>query len=175
LGTLARQTAPVVWQRYSEERRRAVLPAPYRPSPQKWGHEGLHAAWLGHTTVLLRVDGITILTDPVLGRRIGLNVGPWTLGLKRLVEPALRLADVPRPDVVLLSHAHMDHFDLPTLRGLESRRTHVVTALRTSDLLRTKRYAAVRELAWGEEVRIGDAVIRAVEVNHWGARMRSDT
>jgi L-ascorbate metabolism protein UlaG (beta-lactamase superfamily) len=69
----------------------------------------------------------------------------------------------------------MDHFDLPTLRGLESRRTQVITASRTSDLIRAERYGAVHELKWGEEARIGDALIRAFQVNHWGARMRSDT
>jgi L-ascorbate metabolism protein UlaG (beta-lactamase superfamily) len=98
-----------------------------------------------------------------------------TIGLKRLVEPALGTADVPVADIVLLSHAHMDHFDLPSLRALESARTRVVTASRTSDLIRVRRYGGVHELGWGEEVRIGDALIRAFQVRHWGARMRSDT
>jgi L-ascorbate metabolism protein UlaG (beta-lactamase superfamily) len=175
LGTLAQQAAPAFWRHYSEERRRPILPAPHRPNPGVWPDTGLHAAWLGHSTVLLRVDGITILTDPVFSRRIGLNIGPMTLGMKRLVEPALQLAEAPAPDIVLLSHAHMDHFDLPSLRSLESPRTQVVTASRTSDLIRVARYGAVHELGWGEEVRIGDASIRAFQVNHWGARMRSDT
>ena len=175
LGTLAQRTAPAFWRQYSEERRRPILPAPHHPDPGAWADTGLYAAWLGHSTVLLRVDGITVLTDPVFSRRIGLNIGPLTIGLKRLIEPALNPADVPVPDIVLLSHAHMDHFDLPSLRGLESPHTRVVMASRTSDLIRVERYGAVHELAWGEEVRIGDALIRAFQVNHWGARMRSDT
>lgn len=175
LGTLAQRTAPAFWRQYSEERRRPILPAPHHPNPGAWPDAGVHAAWLGHSTVLLRLDGITILTDPVFSRRVGLNIGPLTIGLKRLVEPALLAAQVPAPDVVLLSHAHMDHFDLPSLRALESPRTQVVTASRTSDLIRVNRYGAVHELAWGEEIRIGDALIRAFQVNHWGARMRSDT
>jgi L-ascorbate metabolism protein UlaG (beta-lactamase superfamily) len=135
---------------------------------------GLHAAWLGHSTVLIKLDGVTILTDPVFSTRVGLNLGPVTIGMKRLVAPALRWRETPRPDIVLLSHAHMDHFDLPSLRALESRQTHVVTAARTSDLLRVDRYGAVDELAWGEQTRIGGVNVRAFEVNHWGARMRSD-
>jgi len=135
----------------------------------------LHAAWLGHTTVLLKIDGFTVLTDPVFSTRIGIGLGPLTLGLKRLVEPALVLADLPKIDLVLLSHAHMDHFDLPSLRRLESRGTAVVTAARTSDLLRVRRYAGVRELGWGERAAVGPLEIRAFQVNHWGARMRSDT
>jgi L-ascorbate metabolism protein UlaG (beta-lactamase superfamily) len=175
LGTLAQRTAPVFWQQYSAERRRPVLPAPHRPNPRLWPDTGLHAAWLGHSTVLLRLDGVTILTDPVFSRRIGLNFGPFTIGMKRLVEPALAIPELPRPDLILLSHAHMDHFDLPSLRTLESPGTQVVTAARTSDLLRVKRYGGVHEIAWGERVRIGAAEVRAFQVNHWGARMRSDT
>jgi L-ascorbate metabolism protein UlaG (beta-lactamase superfamily) len=135
----------------------------------------LYAAWLGHSTVLLKLDGMTILTDPVLSDRVGLSFGPMTLGLKRLVAPALRLNQLPRIDLVLLSHAHMDHFDLPTLRALENRGTAVVTAAKTSDLLRIGGYAGVRELAWGESAHFGDIELRAFQVNHWGARMRRDT
>jgi L-ascorbate metabolism protein UlaG (beta-lactamase superfamily) len=135
----------------------------------------LYAAWLGHSTVLLKVDGVTILTDPVLGNRVGVSLGPVTVGLKRLVAPALRVAQLPKIDVVLLSHAHMDHFDLATLRALESRSTTVVTAAKTGDLLRSRRYAAVKELGWGERTRVGPIGLQAFEVNHWGARMHGDT
>jgi L-ascorbate metabolism protein UlaG (beta-lactamase superfamily) len=139
-----------------------------------WPDQGLHAAWLGHTTVLLNLDGFTILTDPVFSSRIGLNLGPLTVGIKRLIEAAAPIQDLPLIDLVLLSHAHMDHFDLPSLRQLENRRTRVVTANRTSDLLRPRRYARVDELRWNETIQIGSVQIRAFEVAHWGARMRSD-
>ncbi len=152
-----------------------VLPAPLRPAPRAWPDRGLFAAWLGHSTVLLKIDGITLLTDPVFSRRIGINLGPLTLGIKRLVAPALGMRDLPPIDVVLLSHAHMDHFDLPSLRRLEHRSTAVVTAARTADLLRARRYGMVRELGWEERVRVGPVEIRAFRVKHWGARMRSDT
>jgi L-ascorbate metabolism protein UlaG (beta-lactamase superfamily) len=175
LGTLARQTAPRFWERYSQDRKRPILPAPFKPDPAQWDSDSLHAAWLGHTTVLLKIGGITILTDPVFSSKVGLNFGPLTLGLKRIIAPALAEPETPRPDIVLLSHAHMDHFDIPSLRALESGGTRVVTAAKTRDLLRVNRYAGVQELSWNEEVRIGDAAIRAFEVNHWGARMRSDT
>src|SRR5437868_15430872 len=132
--------------------RMAALPE--RPNPKHWSDHGLYAAWLGHTTVLLKVDGLTILTDPVLGNRVGLSFGPMTLGLKRLVAPALRADQLPKIDLVLLSHAHMDHFDIPTLRALESRGTTVVTAAHTSDLLRVSRYRAVHEVGWGGQLRV---------------------
>jgi L-ascorbate metabolism protein UlaG (beta-lactamase superfamily) len=175
MGAFAVRAAPRLWERIAADRKRQVLPAPYRPRPALWNDTGLYAAWLGHSTVLLKMDGVTILTDPVFSTRIGLGIGPVTIGLKRIVEPALRQSDFAQPDIVLLSHAHMDHFDKPSLRALESPQTTVVTASKTSDLLRANKYAAVHELAWGEETRFGDIRIRAFEVNHWGARMQRDT
>lgn len=176
---MATLTAPrligQLWDRYQQDRARTTLPAPFRPQPVHWTEIGLHAAWLGHSTVLLKIDGVTILTDPVFSERIGLNLGPMTLGMKRIISPALTGIETPRADIVLLSHAHMDHFDLPSLRSLESKRTRVITASKTSDLLRVSQYAGVDELGWGDEIRIGDIAIRAFEVRHWGARMHSDT
>src|SRR5476651_2040730 len=118
------------------QRRTAVLPAPEHPNPKAWGDRGLYAAWLGHSTVLLKIEGVTILTDPVFSARAGISLGPVTLGLKRLVAPALSIKELPPIDVILLSHAHMDHFDLPSLRRLEGPNTTVVTASKTADLLR---------------------------------------
>jgi len=171
----AYRTAPLFWKHYSEDRRRQILAPPYRPNPRQWSGRGIHAAWLGHSTVLLQIDGVTILTDPVFSTRAGLNLGLGTLGVKRLVAPALAIAELPRIDLILLSHAHFDHFDIPSLRALENRGAAVVTASRTADLLRVRRYAEVRELAWDERAAIGPIEIRAFRVNHWGARMRQDT
>lgn len=167
--------APYMWDRYQRELRRDILAAPHRPNPRGWDDTGLHATWLGHSTVLLKLEGMTILTDPVFSERIGVNLGVATLGPKRLVEPAMRPREIPGIDVVLLSHAHMDHFDLPSLKSLESQKTQVVTASRTSDLLNVPRWKAVHELAWGAEVRMGNLTIRGIEVNHWGARVQTDT
>src|SRR2546421_12145743 len=114
----AYRAAPAFWKRYSEDRQREIRAAPARPNPAAWPDTGLHAAWLGHSTVLLKVDGTTILTDPVFSDRAGLSLGPVTLGLKRLVAPALPLSRLPQVDLIVLSHAHMDHFDVPTLRPL---------------------------------------------------------
>jgi L-ascorbate metabolism protein UlaG (beta-lactamase superfamily) len=169
------RTAPRILRQISRENARHIIPPPHIPSPGAWPERGLHAAWLGHSTVLLKVDGFTILTDPVFSDKVGIEIGPVTVGLKRLVAPALHRHQLPRPDLILLSHAHMDHLDRPSLRSLESVRTTVVTASRTSDLLRIRRYAAIHELSWGAEVHAGPLKIRAFEVNHWGARMRTDT
>jgi L-ascorbate metabolism protein UlaG (beta-lactamase superfamily) len=154
-----------------EERRRARQQVPLAwNSPAK-----LESQWIGHSTVLLRMGGLTILTDPILSQRCGLNIGRLNIGPKRLTAPALQHRQLPQVDLILLSHAHMDHFDLPTLRRLESQHTAVVTASRTADLLRTVRYQKVTELGWGDETRLGPLTVKAFRVRHWGARMRTDT
>ncbi|HZS52583.1 MAG TPA: MBL fold metallo-hydrolase [Bryobacterales bacterium] len=172
---LAYGAAPRLWNEMARETLRPVEPPPERPRPFQWPSTGICAAWLGHSTVLLRIGGCTILTDPIFSERAGVSLGPITLGIKRLVAPALSLEQLPKIDLILLSHAHMDHFDLPSLARLGSLQTTVITAPNTSDLLRVKRYRQVRELRWGERFRVGPVECRAIEVKHWGARMRSDT
>lgn len=174
-GALIYQAAPRFLRQYTHELKRPVARPRHVPEPRNWLDRGLYAAWLGHSTVLLKIDGFTILTDPVFSVRAGIHFGPITLGIKRLVAPALMPDALPPIDLVLLSHAHMDHFDIPSLRRLQSPRTSVVTASRTSDLLHVGQFARVQELGWRQEARIGPATVRALEVNHWGARFRADT
>jgi L-ascorbate metabolism protein UlaG (beta-lactamase superfamily) len=174
LAAFARQAVPVFWQRMAEDRKRQILPSPRIPRVAAWRGDGLRAAWIGHSTVVIQLDGFTILTDPVFGTRIGIQIGPAVVGMKRLVAPAIDLAALPRPDLILLSHAHMDHLDRPSLRKLENRGTSVITAAKTSDLLRVSRYRQVHELRWGESCQVGPAKVRAFEVKHWGARTRTD-
>ena len=169
-----RRAAPAFLREISKEYKRESIRAPKQPKPLLWPSQGLHAAWLGHSTVLLKIDGFTILTDPVFSTRVGLNFGLFTVGIKRLIEVAASVDELPPIDLVLLSHAHMDHFDVPSLHRLENAATHVVTAEKTSDLIRTRRYRAVHELRWNASVRAGAAEVTAFEVAHWGARMRSD-
>ena len=170
-----RRAAPAFFRELSKEYSRQTEAAPLHPDLRKWPDTGIHAAWLGHSTVLLKVDGFTVLTDPVFSSRVGISLGPMTLGIKRLVEPAGMVSELPQVDLIVLSHAHMDHFDLPSLRSLENQRTQVVTALQTSDLLRVRRFEKVQEVGWGQRVRAGAANLSGFQVAHWGARMRSDT
>jgi len=164
------------WRQLREDLTRAVPPPGLRPDPSRWPNQGLHAAWLGHSTVLVKIDGVTILTDPVLQDCVGVDLRVATVGMKRLVGPALLAAELPPVDLILSSHAHMDHLDLATMRSLESPHTEVVMALSTADLIRSTRYRAVAEVGWGEAYRAAcGAVVRGLEVKHWGARMRTDT
>jgi L-ascorbate metabolism protein UlaG (beta-lactamase superfamily) len=154
-----------------EESRVPVLPAPHKPRPAEWSDERLTVAWLGHATVLINFYGTWLLTDPALRSRIGVRVGALTLGPRRLVRPALSFRELPALDAVLVSHAHMDHCDLGTLRRLP-RRTRAVVQKGNGDLVR--RFARVDELAWGESTEVNGARVESIEVNHWGARKLTD-
>jgi len=154
-----------------EERHTPILPAPHKPRPADWSDERLTVAWLGHATVLINFYGTWLLTDPALRSRIGVRVGTVTLGPRRLVRPALGFKELPALDAVLVSHAHMDHCDLGTLRRLP-RRTRAVVQKGNRDLVR--RFERVDELEWGESVEVNGARVESIEVNHWGARKLTD-
>ena len=155
-----------------EERRTQIAPAPHKPDPSRWRDDRLTVAWLGHATVLINFYGTWLLTDPALRRRVGLQLGPGvTLGPRRLVAPALTVRELPRLDAVLVSHAHMDHCDLATLRRLP-RSLRAVVQRGNLDLVR--RFARADELAWGESTEVAGARVEAIEVNHWGARKLTD-
>src|SRR5438874_8686273 len=125
-----------------EESRVPMLPAPHRPRPDEWSDEQLTVAWLGHASVLVNFYGTWLLTDPALRARIGVRVGPTlTVGPRRLVRPALTTRELPALDAVLVSHAHMDHCDLGTLRQLP-RATHAVVQRGNRDLVRRFRRAS---------------------------------
>lgn len=173
-----RRWAGHLWREAIRESFRPIAPAFAKPNPSTWSDARVTAAWLGHATVLINFFGITILTDPVLFSRIGIRI-PFllTIGPKRLTAPALTVDELPKIDIVLLSHAHFDHIDWRTLRRF-GRSTKVITAPRTRDLLNWTRLRDVTELRWNERESIqtsaGTIDITAVPVKHWGARMQHD-
>src|SRR5437868_6616546 len=121
--------AAYLWREWFRETWRPIAPAFAKPSPTKWDDGRLTMAWLGHATVLINFFGIKIITDPALFSRVGVRLPGITIGPKRLTAPALTVRELPRIDLILLSHAHFDHTDLRTLHRLD-RSTRVITALR---------------------------------------------
>ena len=164
-----------------DQRKRPVATASHRPEPAGWSDDdALTCAWLGHATILMNFLGVKIITDPALRRHVGIHLGPFTLGPKRYIAPALGARELPPLDLVLLTHAHMDHLDTWTLRRIARRNpgARVVTARSTRDLLGRSFFKNARELAWGESCEIestsGAVRIEAFRVAHWGARMGRD-
>ena len=157
--------------------RRTVAPAKFKPEPATWSDNAITLAWLGHSTVLINFYGIRILTDPALGKRVGISLGLATAGPKRYVAPALTLKELPPIDVVLLSHGHMDHMDLPSLRPL-SKAPLTVTAKLTQDILAGTGLRNITELAWKDRTTFrnpkGELELQAIEVKHWGERWPSE-
>lgn len=177
LGASSSWGARFIRQRF-EEIGRDIPPAPHKPTPAAWSDNAVTLAWLGHASILINFYGVRILTDPTLYSRIGVDLGIGTLGPLRLVQCALTPDELPEIDLVLVSHAHFDHLDtasLGSIRGLPA----AVMATETSDLLPRRHYASVRELRWNESATVttprGEVVVRALEVKHWGARVRRDT
>lgn len=140
-----------------------------------WGRacaaDGARAVcWLGHASVLLRLGGLTIVTDPVLSSVIGMPVGKRVvLGPRRLIPLVVGPGEVPRPDLVLISHAHYDHLDRPTLRVLATRHTEVITAENTRNLI-PRGFKHVHELRWTRCFDFHAVRVTAVKPRHWGAR-----
>jgi L-ascorbate metabolism protein UlaG (beta-lactamase superfamily) len=140
-----------------------------KPDLAGWEDRELSAVWIGHATILLRVGGVTILTDPVFANRIGLGLWLTTLGPRRHIAAAMAARQLPKVDLILISHAHFDHLDRQSLASL-NKKTRVVMARHTGDLVRDLGFRDVTELRWGETTRLNGLTITAREVKHWGAR-----
>jgi N-acyl-phosphatidylethanolamine-hydrolysing phospholipase D len=134
-------------------------------------HSTPTVTWIGHATVLVQMDHVTILTDPIWSA----TASPlaW-LGPRRFVPPPLALDALPPIDFVLISHNHYDHLDLPTLRRLAARGTRFLVPLRVGALLRDAGIEAVEELDWWDTRRYGDIAIHCVPSQHWSGRGLTD-
>jgi L-ascorbate metabolism protein UlaG (beta-lactamase superfamily) len=173
-----RRWVAYLWREAIRESWRPIAPAFAKPNPAEWSDARVTAVWLGHATVLINFFGIKILTDPVLFPRIGIRIPfLFTIGPKRLTAPALTFDELPKIDIILLSHAHFDHIDVRTLHCFDGS-TKVITAPQTRDLLRWTRLRDITELRWGERKTIahllGKIDIIAVRLKHWGARLQRD-
>lgn len=163
---------------YTRFKRRLPRPRfkwPERPELTTIDETHVQATWIGHSTVLIHWYGLKILTDPVFSKRIGVHLGPLTIGMKRHTAPALSIEDIGPVDVILLSHAHMDHFDHKSLKRLITRETIVVSAPGTSRLLRRYPSLQTLELHPHDKVTLANGLdVRAIPVKHWGNRFPWD-
>ena len=144
---------------------------PIVPPPRVEGRDML-VTWIGHSTVLIQTAGLNILTDPIWSER----ASPFSfLGPRRVRAPGVRFEDLPHIDLVLISHNHYDHMDLPTLGRLWARdRPLIVTSLGNDTILRGEGIDAVAR-DWGQALPVRPGVEVLVErVHHWGSRWGTD-
>jgi L-ascorbate metabolism protein UlaG (beta-lactamase superfamily) len=144
---------------------------PSMPSRRVAG-EAMRVTWIGHSTVLIQTQGLNILTDPIWSER----ASPVSFaGPKRVRAPGVAFDALPPIDLVLVSHAHYDHLDLPTLRRLWARdRPRIVVPLGIDAILRG---AGIPSIArdWGQHVAIAPHVALTLErVHHWSNRTGPD-
>ncbi|MEE8581076.1 MAG: MBL fold metallo-hydrolase [Myxococcota bacterium] len=129
--------------------------------------------WVGHATLLVQLGGATILTDPIWSNR----AGPTRFaGARRYLPPGLPLEALPPIDVVLISHNHYDHLDLPTLRWLSKhhRQALFVLPLGNGSLLRRKGIERVVELDWGDQIVVKGVTVHCLPAQHWSRRALFD-
>jgi L-ascorbate metabolism protein UlaG (beta-lactamase superfamily) len=134
----------------------------------------LAVTFIGHSSFLIQIAGLNLLVDPVFAR--------FLVVLRRARRPGVRIQDLPPIDAVLLTHAHMDHLNLPSLRKIvrDTRRKTgkspaVVVPSGVEDLVEKLGFSKVTPLAWWDSTRIGDLEITMTPAKHWGTRMFRDT
>ncbi len=155
---------------------------PRRPIPVDWRKRldydtppasGLRATWMGHASVLIEIDGLRLLTDPVWSER----VSPSSLaGPKRFFEPPIALDELASVGAVLISHDHYDHLDMATIKALGARGTLFLVPLGVGAHL--ERWgiplAQVRELDWSEQVLLDGVRFTMTPARHFSGRGVTD-
>lgn len=168
----------------------AVAVRQARPAPFA-APRGMKAIWVGHATVLVQAAGLNILTDPVWSDHVS-PLPPF--GPKRVAKPGIAIEKLPKIDLILISHNHYDHLDLPTLKTLWERdKPKIVTSLGNDALLKAHGIPATA-LDWGQSVTgaalnglVPQAVIQcetyehcpdyrihATRNHHWSSRWGTD-
>jgi len=123
---------------------------------------------VNHATVLLQVDGVNILTDPIWSER----TSPVSfLGPKRVHRPTIKFEDLPPIDLVVISHNHYDHLDIPTLKRLSDRYSpKILVGLKNGELLKNEGIKNFIEMDWHQELEYKDLKITFMPNQHWSAR-----
>jgi L-ascorbate metabolism protein UlaG (beta-lactamase superfamily) len=144
----------------------------YKPRLAANGELGL--TFIGHASFFVQIGGHNVVIDP--------NFARWLFVLKRLRRPGLRIADLPRIDLVLVSHAHFDHLHRPSLRAIVQnnlRKTGeppaIIIPTHVTDLVSDLGFSEIIELDWWRGSRLGNLTVTHVPSRHWGARILKDS
>jgi L-ascorbate metabolism protein UlaG (beta-lactamase superfamily) len=134
--------------------------------------------FIGHSSFLIQTAGLSLLVDPVFATRLIL--------LRRQRRPGLHIRDLPRIDAVLLTHAHMDHLNRPSLRAIARAMRRrggpapvAIVPRGVADLVADLGFSEVHSLGWWQPVQLGSPAtpltVTATPARHWGARLFHDT
>lgn len=162
-----------MWGIVRESHRHPMTGKPQQPVLVDPGQLGI--TFIGHSSFLIQIGGKNVLVDPVFSR--------YLILMRRQRHPGLRIQDLPPIDAVLLTHAHMDHLNLPSLRKIV-RATKRITGVApevivpryVSDLVAKIGFRKITELAWWQNTMLegSDVKITMTPCKHWGARMFKD-
>ncbi len=141
---------------------------PGSPPPTRVGPGQMRVTFVNHATMLLQMDGLNILTDPIWSERA--SPFAW-IGPRRMRPPGIRFRDLPPIDIVVISHNHYDHLDLPTLQRLaRAHHPRFIVGLGNRALLTAAGIDRVTEIDWWQAVMAGPLTITSVPAQHFSAR-----
>lgn len=145
---------------------------PGPPPPGRVAGGRLRLTFVNHATMLIQMDGVNVLTDPMWSERCS----PVSFaGPKRHRPPGIRFEDLPKIDVVIVSHNHYDHLDLPTLRSLQKRdHSRIITPLGNSAIMKRGGVKDAEDVDWWQEKKVDQIRVTAVPAQHFCARGLSD-
>jgi N-acyl-phosphatidylethanolamine-hydrolysing phospholipase D len=132
---------------------------------------GWRVIWLGHASFLLQASGVSILVDPIFSEFCAPLPVP---SMRRRVATPCMISDLPKIDLILITHGHYDHLDLPTLRQI-GRNTKIIIAEGHADWMRRKGFVNVSEMAWHQSAEVVSGIkITATPAQHFTARSLLD-
>ncbi|MDQ0091282.1 L-ascorbate metabolism protein UlaG (beta-lactamase superfamily) [Paenibacillus anaericanus] len=123
--------------------------------------------WIGHSTFFIQYEGLNIVTDPVWAGRMGFQ--------RRLGTPGIPIGEIPKIDIILISHSHYDHMHMSSIRRLYSEDTTLIVPMGLRRKLARKGFRQIQELSWWEDLTIGNVKISFVPTQHWTRRTLFDT
>ncbi len=147
----------------------------FRTVPEKKvKSDRIFTTFINHSTVLLQTSGLNIITDPVFSDKIGPNL-PF-IRMHRYSDPGVRLEELPKIDLILLSHNHYDHMDLKTLRFISLRdKARILTPLGNSEYLKSHRVKGGEDMDWWDRKKVHEDIsVVCVPSQHFSARAITD-
>lgn len=161
-----------LWRLVRESHDQPLAGEPRRFEAAAPGQLGI--TFIGHSSFLLQIAGRSVLVDPVFSKRL--------IVMRRQRHPGLRAAEIPPIDLVLLTHAHMDHLNVASLRRvirrtrrLTGQAPEVVVPRGVEDLVHRLGFRAVHAMEWWDQRHIAGLQVTMTPARHWGARMFKDT